>query len=76
MPRLRPLTRADRLTRILFERTTARIPNTELAKATGRASSTIGRWKGDPEGMPLGAAIDIAKATGMTDDAWLQILRG
>ena len=73
MPRLRPLTNADRFRRILFERTTAQFAVSEIARIIGKCPQTARNYINRPETMPLGALIRYANGVGMSDEEFLQL---
>ncbi len=73
MPRLRPITRADKYRRILFERTKVRIPATEIARVIGKCPQTVRNYIKNPETMPLDVLIRYANAVGITAEEWDQL---
>lgn len=75
MPRLRPITRSDRLRHILFERTQVRIPVTEIARVIGKCRQTARNYIDKPETMTIECLALYANAAGITDEEWLAIRR-
>ena len=68
--------RRNWLRAIMFDRFGFQLRSTDIAKILGVSVSTATRKKMDPTLLTLEEAIDIANATGMTDEEWGQLRRG